>query len=75
MFVCAQHAESTLSRYVEKAVQLQLAEAQSVQSRRELEVRIGNQGQEIRRLERSLKQAAAAGERQLITLQKVGFMS
>ena len=44
---------------------------QSRQSQRELEVRTTEQEREIGKLERSLKQATAAGERQILALQKV----
>ena len=48
-----------------------MADHQSRQSRRELEVRLTEQEREVGRLERSLKQATAAGERQILVLQKV----
>ena len=58
-------------RYVDRVVELQMADHQSRQSRRELEVRLTEQEREVGRLERSLKQATAAGERQILLLQKV----
>lgn len=50
---------------------MQLSEVASAQRAREVAVRGSDQGREIGRLERSLKQSTAAGERQLLTLQKV----
>lgn len=50
---------------------MQLSELACAQSSREEAARGSEQAREIGRLERSLKQATAAGERQLLTLQKV----